>query len=321
MPSPPYCNRNPLVAVVGPTGAGKSELALRIAEHLDGEIVNCDSLQIYRGFDIGTAKLPLAERRGIPHHLIDSIDPTTIFSAGDYARAAKPILTEITARSRIPILVGGTGFYLRALLEGLPELPSQNPKLRERLAAWHPARLYRALQRLDPEAAHRLKTQDRTRTTRALEIRLLLGHPNPPAKPRPESEDYSVRKIALLPPREELYSYLNQRTQQMFRAGLIDEVRALLAAGIPKTAKPFEAVGYRQALAFIENRISLEQAIASTEQATRNYAKRQITWFRNDIGVEILSQFGPDIVEIPGLLTDALTEKKRKHSPSSSNTL
>ncbi len=290
------------MAIVGPTGAGKSELALRIAERFDGEIVNCDSLQIYKGFDIGTAKLPLAERRGIPHHLLDFIEPDTIFSAGDYARVARPILAGITGRSRLPIVTGGTGFYLRALLEGLPELPPRNQELRDRLSQWHLERLYKTLLRLDPSAALRLPPQDRMRVTRALEVRLLAGHAEAHALPPVPLRDYEIRKIALIPPRDQLYSRLDRRTELMFEAGLIEEVRALLNAGVPPSAKPFEAVGYRQALAVVQNRSTLAEAIAGTQQATRNYAKRQITWFRNDTGVEIIPLFGEEVDEIPSPL-------------------
>ena len=317
MPSPPYCNRNPLIAIVGPTGAGKSELALRIAENLDGEIVNCDSMQIYKYFDIGTAKLPIAERRGIPHHLMDFVEPTQTFSAGDYARAARIAIADIGRRSRLPIIAGGTGFYLRALLEGLPDLPSQNPALRERLARWSGERLYKALKRLDSRAASRLLLQDRMRITRALEIRLLLGHAAPPLEIRPALAEYSVRKLALIPPRDELYRRLDLRTERMFRDGLIEEVEGLLAGGLPPTAKPFEAVGYRQALALVQGRTSLDVAIAQAQQATRNYAKRQITWFRNDTGVEIFPCFGADCDAIPGLTS----QKKRNYPDPSSNTL
>ena len=288
--SPPYCTRNPLVAIVGPTGAGKSEFALRIAEEFDGEIVNCDSMQIYRGFDIGTAKLSLAERRGIRHHLLDTVDPTEIFSAGDYAREARLAIEGIVGRKRVPVIVGGTGFYLRALLDGLPELPQRNDCLRRRLEG--KPKLHRMLQRLDPGAAERLHPNDIVRITRALEIRLLTGAPAPMLRSGGALPGFQVRKVALLPPREELYVRLNIRTEMMFRDGLMEEVHHLLKNGTPDTAKPFEAVGYRQALAAVQGKLTLSEAIAQTQQATRNYAKRQITWFRNDLGTERILQFG-----------------------------
>jgi len=278
------------VAIVGPTGAGKSEFALRIAEQFDGEIVNCDSMQIYRGFDIGTAKLSLAERRGIRHHLLDTVDPTEIFSAGDYAREARLAIEGIVGRKRVPVIVGGTGFYLRALLDGLPELPQRNDCLRRRLEG--KPKLHRMLQRLDPGAAERLHPNDIVRITRALEIRLLTGAPAPMLRSGGALPGFQVRKVALLPPREELYVRLNIRTEMMFRDGLMEEVHHLLKNGTPDTAKPFEAVGYRQALAAVQGKLTLSEAIAQTQQATRNYAKRQITWFRNDLGTERILQFG-----------------------------
>jgi len=278
------------VAIVGPTGAGKSEFALRIAEQFDGEIVNCDSMQIYRGFDIGTAKLSLAERRGIRHHLLDTVDPTEIFSAGDYAREARLAIEGIVGRKRVPVVVGGTGFYLRALLDGLPELPQRNDCLRRRLEG--KPKLHRMLQRLDPGAAERLHPNDIVRITRALEIRLLTGAPAPMLRSGGALPGFQVRKVALLPPREELYVRLNIRTEMMFRDGLMEEVHHLLKNGTPDTAKPFEAVGYRQALAAVQGKLTLSEAIAQTQQATRNYAKRQITWFRNDLGTERILQFG-----------------------------
>ena len=286
VPSPPYCNRNPLVAIVGPTGAGKSEFALGIAEQLDGEIVNCDSMQIYKGFDIGTAKLAGAEQRGIPHHLLSFVDPREPFSAGDYARVARPVIDQISARGRVPILVGGTGFYLRALLNGLPDLPPANACLRERLEKKSSLRLHRLLNRLDSAAAQRLHQNDRIRVIRALEIRLLTGSSAPPLIPSAAMANFAIRKIGLFPPRAELYRRLDLRTVRMFESGLIQEVEGLLQSGIPAEAKPFEAVGYRQALAVVLGHRSVAEAIAGTQRATRNYAKRQMTWFRNEPGIE-----------------------------------
>ena len=286
VPSPPYCNRNPLVAIVGPTGAGKSEFALGIAEQLDGEIVNCDSMQIYKGFDIGTAKLTEAGQRGIPHHLLSFADPREPFSAGDYARVARPVIEQITARKRVPILVGGTGFYLRALLDGLPDLPPANRCLRERLGVKTSLSLHRLLRRLNPAAAQRLHQNDRMRVIRALEIRLLTGTGAPPLLPGAALPEFAIRKIGIFPPRAELYRQLDLRTVRMFEAGLIEEVAELLKSGVPPAAKPFEAVGYRQALAVVLGRHTVAEAIADTQRATRNYAKRQITWFRHEPGVE-----------------------------------
>jgi len=290
--SPQYCTSNALVAIVGPTGAGKSEWALRIAEHLDGEIVNCDSMQIYRGFDIGTAKPSLADRRGIPHHLFDIAQATDIFSAGDYARLARKAIEEISGRRRFPIIVGGTGFYLRALLDGLPDLPPRNECLRQRLAQRSLHQRYRMLQRLDARAAGRLHVNDEARVMRAIEIRLLSGKPVPEPGVGGGLPGFQVRKICLLPPREALYQKLNHRTEQMYKRGLVDEVRGLLSAGVPPSAKAFEAVGYRQALAVARGEMDEPAAVLATQQATRNYAKRQLTWFRHERDLEVLPRFG-----------------------------
>jgi tRNA dimethylallyltransferase len=280
----PHSEETPLICIIGPTGAGKSELAIRMSEDLDGEIVNCDSLQIYKHFDIGTAKVPLRERRGIPHHLIDVLEPQNVFTAGDYSRCAREIVANITSRGKLPIVAGGTGFYLRAFLDGLSPLPPRNAGLRERL---HGRPLHRLLRRLDPAAADRIHANDTPKLTRALEVRILTGRPAL-SQPSPDPlRGYSVRKIGIFPPRAELYSRLDHRTEYMFRNGLVEEVEALLERGVPPGAKPFESLGYRQALDVVRGQMDLAAAIADTQQATRNYAKRQITWFRHQPGIEI----------------------------------
>jgi tRNA dimethylallyltransferase len=273
----------PLVAIVGPTASGKSELALRVAEAFSGEIVNCDALQLFRGFDIGTAKTPPAARRGIPHHLLDALDPQTSFSAGDYARAAREIIDGISSRGHLPLVVGGSGFYLRGLLEGLPTLPGRDEDLRERLKGREhrrPGALHRLLRRLEPAAAARIHPRDVQKATRALEIRLLTHTALPaPSTARP-LEGFRLLLIGLAPERSKLADAIAARTRQMFEAGLVDEVRGLLAKGLSGEEKPFESLGYKQALAHLRGRMSLEQAVASTEIETRQYAKRQLTWFR-----------------------------------------
>jgi tRNA dimethylallyltransferase len=275
---------NPLICIVGPTGAGKSELAIRMAEELDGEIVNCDSLQIYKGFDIGTAKVPVVERRGIPHHLIDFVEPENVFTAGDYSRRAREIVADITARGKVPIVAGGTGFYLRALLDGLSPLPGRNDVLRERLAG---RPLHQLLTRLDPAAAERIHENDAPKLTRALEVRILTGKPARAQSPPDPLRGYQVRKIGIFPARQELYERLDARSEWMFRHGLVEEVEGLLRRGVPAGAKPFESLGYRQALAVVRGEVDLGAAIVDTQQATRNYAKRQVTWFRHEAGVEV----------------------------------
>lgn len=286
-----------LPIVLGPTGSGKSELALHIALQLGGEIVNYDSLQVYRGFDIGTAKVPEAARRGVPHHLIDRIEPGQLFTAGDYAQQARASLLEIALRRRIPVLVGGTGFYLRALLDGLSQGPSRNPALRERLERREqkrPLSLHRILSRLDPTAAARIHSNDKKKIIRALEVRLLEGRPISEmfSHGRDPLTGFRPLKLGLNPPRALLSGRLNARAHAIFEAGLIEEVRALLASGVSRDAKPFESIGYKQALRVLDGRSTLEQAIESTQLETRQYAKRQATWFRKEPGVQWLEGFG-----------------------------
>ena len=285
----------PLVAVVGPTGSGKSALALWLAQKFGGEIVNCDSLQLYRGFDIGTAKTLPQDRQGIPHHLFDVLAPEESYSAGDYARRAREVLTEIAGRNRLPIVTGGTGFYLRALLEGLPALPGRNHGVRERLLSRQQARpgsLHRILARLEPGGAARIHAHDVQKTMRALEIRLLTQRPLPSPAAARALEGYSVLKLGLDPDRGALQQVLEARTRAMFEHGLIEEVRCLLAQGANGGEKPFESLGYKQALLHLRGALTLEQAISSTVIETRQYAKRQLTWFRRDSEIRWLRGFG-----------------------------
>lgn len=288
-----------LAVVIGPTGSGKSELALRVALDAGGEIVNCDSMQVYRGFDIGTAKIPPDERRGIPHHLIDLADPEALFTAGDYAREARAVFQQIGLRGRIPVVVGGTGFYLRALLEGLFHGPERDETLRRRLEQREqrlPGSLHRILTRLDAAAGARIHPNDKNKTIRALEVRLLEG--------RPISELFTLGrapltgflpvKIGLRPDRNLLYDRLDARAAAMFERGLVWEVRDLLARGVMPSAKPFESLGYKQALMVVEGHLTLQQAIQSTQAETRRYAKRQMTWFRKELGVHWLEGFGDE---------------------------
>ena len=290
-----------LATIVGPTGSGKSALALCLAQRFGGEIVNCDSLQLYRGFDIGTAKTPAGDRRGIPHHLFDVLMPQESYSAGEYAREARKVIAEIASRGRLPVVVGGTGFYLRALLEGLPALPARDQRLRERLLhreRRHPGSLHRLLSRLEPSAAGRIHANDVQKTMRALEVRLLTQQALPPPAEAHALEGYAVIKLGLDPDRAALQQHLQDRTRAMFAHGLLEEVRGLLAAGATGDEKPFEALGYKQALRHLRGEITLEQAIESTIVETRQYAKRQRTWFRRDPDIRWLSGFGdnPEIL-------------------------
>jgi len=283
-----------LVIVIGPTGSGKSSLALHLAKRFGGELVNADSVQLYRGFDIGSAKTPLAERGGSPHHLFDVLDAKTVPSAGDYARMAREAVGEIAGRRKLPIVVGGTGFYVRAFLDGLPALPARDETLRERLIAREPRSLYRLLARLDPAAAARIQPGDTQKLIRALEIRVLTGSPLPPRESGDPLTGFDVIQLGLAPPREVLVANIAKRTRAMFDAGLLEEVRALLASGLTGDEKPFESLGYKQALAHLRGELSLDEAIESTEIGTRQYAKRQRTWFQRDSRIIWHQGFGND---------------------------
>jgi tRNA dimethylallyltransferase len=286
-----------LVAVAGPTGSGKSDLSLLIAQMFDGEIVNCDSLQVYRHFDIGTAKLPLAERRGIPHHLIDILDPNQLCTAGEYARLARATIAQISERGRLPILAGGTGFYLRALLEGLFEGPARDQPLRDRLAAREarrPGSLHRLLTRFDSKAASKIHVNDTPKVTRALEICLLTRQPASRLfqQGRDALRGYRTLKLGLLPDREALNPRLDGRCAWMFEHGLVEEVRHILALGFSPACKPFESHGYKQAMQLIQGELNLRDAVFYAQRNTRHYAKRQITWFRRERELQWLKGFG-----------------------------
>lgn len=288
-----------LIAVVGPTGSGKSALAIELALSLGGEIVNFDSLQLYRGLDIGTAKTPVEARHGVAHHLFDilEIDCATGGSAGDYGRLARATIAEISGRGRLPILVGGSGFYLRALLDGLPALPARDAALRARLEQRENRRagsLHRLLRRLDEEAARRIHARDVHKTIRALEIRLLTRGTAPAPETAEALQGYRVLQLGLHPDREELSRRLDARVEEMFARGLIEEVQGLLGAGATGDEKPFESLGYKQALAYLRGQATMEQAISSTKLETRQYAKRQRTWFRRDARIHWLEGFGED---------------------------
>ncbi len=295
----------PLLTVLGPTGSGKSHLALALARHFDGEIINCDSLQVFRGFDIGTAKLPLTDRLSPLHHLFDICSAEESFTAADFARQVKALLPAITARGRLPILCGGTGFYLRALLRGLSPGPATDPPLRARLEKR--TNLPRLLARLDPEAAQRIHPNHRNRVLRALEIRILTGRPSHEifAQGTDPLSGYRVLQLGLAPPRVVLYSTLDERSATMWDAGLVEETQHLLTL-YPASAKPFAALGYKQALDYLAGRVTKQEAIADLQLKTRHYAKRQLTWFRADPEIVWQHDFGtsPQIFEQSVSLTE-----------------
>ena len=271
-----------VIAILGPTGSGKSELALCVAGSFAGEVVNCDSLQVYRYFDVGTAKLPPEARQGIPHHLMDFLDPDQVFTAGEYARLGRQVLEEISVRGHLPVVAGGTGFYLRALFDGLFPGPQRDQVLRDRLAGRERRKsgsLHRLLRRFDPKAAGRIHPRDLPKVTRALEVCLVTRRPVTELfqQGREALGGYRILKIGLSPARDQLYEKLDRRTRQIFESGLIEEVRGILSRGFPATVKPFESHGYRQAMQFINGELKLDEAIFYAQRNTRHYAKRQMT--------------------------------------------
>jgi tRNA dimethylallyltransferase len=291
----------PLVAIVGPTAAGKSALALALAESLNGEIVNYDSVQLYRGFDIGSGKLPPEERRGVPHHLLDCLEAEEQFTAGDYRREALRVLAEIKERARLPIFVGGTGLYLRAVFMGLFDGPPRSEELRDRLRGLAERKgrefLHRLLKRLDPEAAARIGPRDTHKTVRALEVCILVRTPISKMQARGRSglEGYRVVKVGLRPERKQLCQRIDRRVEWMFAQGLVEETRALLARQDWSRLKALGALGYRQASAVAQGQLNLPEAILQTQVATRRYAKRQMTWFRHEPGIIWFGGFGDDL--------------------------
>ena len=277
---------HPCIAVVGPTASGKSALALKLAERYGAEIVNFDSVQVYRHFDIGTAKTVGNLRRGIPHHLVDHVAPTGEYSAGDFARDARAVLAELGSRRVIPVLVGGTGLYLEALVKGLFHGPRRDTALRERLRrigeSRPPGYLWRILKKLDRLAAESIHRNDQPKLIRAIEVSLVASRPiteqwHDAAEPL---QGFRIRTLGLDPPREALYGRIDDRARQMFAEGLVEEVEGLLRRGVPRTARPFGALGYVQCLRYLNKQCSLNEAIESTALQTRRYAKRQLTWFR-----------------------------------------
>ena len=287
------------LVILGPTASGKSALALHLAERLHGEIVSCDSIAVYHEFDIGAAKPPAEDRRRVSHHLIDVASPAEQFTAGDYSRLARLALQEISSRNRLPIVVGGTGLYLRALLEGLfsgpPRSDELRQRLRERAADRGPAYLHRLLARLDPAAARTIHANDVAKMVRALEVSITARQPMTQMwrKGRDPLTGFRLLRLGLNPDREALYQSINRRAEQMFERGLVEETKALLRRYGP--VRPLDSLGYRQALQYLRGTLTLPQAIAAAQQAHRNYAKRQLTWFRREPDVHWVPGFGSEL--------------------------
>ncbi len=306
-------SRLPLVVLIlGPTGSGKTALSLALAERFNGEIVSCDSVAVYRGMELGTAKPSREERARVPHHLIDVADPDEPFTAGAYSRLARDLLQRIGVREHhMPIVTGGTGLYLRALTEGLFAGPARQEQLRARLgskaqergSAW----LHRLLRKLDPATAERIHANDTAKLIRAIEVCLAAQKPMSEVMRRDPLIGFRMLRIGLNPPRAQLYDRLNQRCAAMFAVGLIEETRGLLARY--GRVKALDSLGYRQACAVLDGTLSEEAAIAAAQQGHRNYAKRQMTWFRREPEVHWIERFGDEaetMREAEALVQEAL---------------
>ena len=284
-----------LIVVLGPTGSGKTALSLALAENFRGEIVNCDSVAMYRDFEIGTAKPTIAQRSRLPHHLLDCVDPTAYMTAGEYARQARKVLEEIKTRGSVPIVVGGTGLYLQALLEGLFPGPERSEELRDRLRqrAKNKNYLHRLLHRLDPAVATKIHSNDTPKLIRAIEV--CLASRREMSEMWKEGRDplkgFHIFRLGLNPDRAALYDRINHRAQEMFDSGLVEETRSMLEK-YGDSASPLSSLGYKQAVQLLRGEINRDTAIQAAQQAHRNYAKRQMTWFRREPQVVWLTGFG-----------------------------
>jgi tRNA dimethylallyltransferase len=296
MVTPP---NTPLIVLVGPTASGKTSLALKLAEEFTGEIVSCDSVAVYREMEIGTAKPTREERARVQHHMIDIAWPDEACTAGDYSRQAREALTGITERGHLPIVAGGTGLYLRALIDGLFPAPAQPPGLRERLrqraATRGPAYLHRLLHRLDPAAAAAIHSNDVPKVVRAIEVSLAAKQPLTKQweKGRDTLTGYRILRLGLNPSRPRLYERINQRAAAMFDRGLVEETERLVAH-YGESCRPLTSLGYAEAVAVLRGELTRDQAVAQAQQGHRNYAKRQLTWFRRENSVHWLAGFGGD---------------------------
>jgi tRNA dimethylallyltransferase len=290
----------PLIVVVGPTASGKSALAVALAKALQAEIIACDSTQLYRGVNIGTAKPTVEERQGVVHHLIDVLDASEAATAGGYRDLALAVLSDMRKRGRLPILTVGTGLYMRALLEGLADLPLRSEELRERLRASSRKRggmhLHRVLRRMDEEAAAKIAPTDEQKLIRAIEVCILTRKPISEVHRAGRSplQGWRALKVGLMPSRELLYERIDARTDAMIESGWLAEVRGLLAAGIAENAKIFDFIGYREMLGVLCGDLTMEKARTAIQLATRQYGKRQMTWFRKDKSIRWFAGPGDD---------------------------
>ena len=288
-----------LVAILGPTASGKTALSLELAERFQGEIVNCDSVAMYREFEIGTAKPSAKERARVPHHLFDLVVPDSYMTAGEYARQGRQILNDIKARGHLPIVVGGTGLYLRALLEGLFPGPQRSEELRARLRDAVERRgavsLHRILRRLDAEAAGKIHANDTPKLIRAIEVCVAARRQMTEMwkQGREPLTGFRILRVGLNPDRDALYARINERACRMFENGLVEETRGLLEK-YGEAARPLGSLGYKEAVQLLRGEVSLEAAIRAAQQAHRNYAKRQLTWFRREPQVVWLAGFGEE---------------------------
>jgi tRNA dimethylallyltransferase len=289
-----------LVAILGPTASGKSALGIALAERHGGEVVSCDSTAVYRGFDIGTDKVSVEERRGIPHHLIDVADPTEEYSAARYGREAAAVIRDITARGRLPILVGGTGFYYRALARGLFPGPGRDARIRARLAAIArrrgPERLHRLLARVDRASADRIQPRDEKRMIRALEVYFLTGRPLTDHFAETESplSEYDIAGFVLSPPSEAIGERVARRVEAQFARGIVAEVIALQRAGVPETALPFSGLVYRQVVEHLRGVRDEAETRALIVRENKRYARQQLIWFRKEPNLQWIHRLGDD---------------------------
>jgi tRNA dimethylallyltransferase len=305
-----------LVVVLGPTGSGKTSLSVALGQRFDGEIVSCDSVAVYCGLEIGSAKPSGEQRKLVRHHLIDVVAPDAFYTAGDYLRAARAAIAAVSGRGKLPIVTGGTGLYLRALLQGLFPGPQRSAALRDRLLRKAETRgapsLHRILNRLDPASAARIHANDLSKVIRAIEVTLAASRPMSEAwkEGREALTGYCVLRLGLDPGRRQLYERINARARAMFADGLVEETRELLARyGHPPA---LDSLGYRQAAQYLDGALTLEQAIAAASQGHRNYAKRQLTWFRREPEVAWLDGFGDDLsvrTEAESLVAQSLAKR------------